>query len=57
MYRAVDRRGRVIDVYVSQRRHIASARTYLRRDHYELAVDTAPLFRLATAFDELMLAV
>ena len=25
----------------------------LRRGHYELAVDAAPLFRLATAFDEL----
>ena len=24
----------------------------LRRGHYELAVDAAPLFRLATAFDE-----
>ena len=25
----------------------------LRRGHYELAVDAEPLFRLATAFDEL----
>lgn len=36
-YRAVDQDGQVIDVYVSQRRDIASA----------------PLFRLATASDEL----
>jgi transposase, IS6 family len=28
-----------------------------RRGHYELAVDTAPLFRLATAFDELIPAI
>jgi transposase-like protein len=29
----------------------------LRRDHYELAVDAAPLSRLATAFDELRPAI
>ncbi len=29
----------------------------LRRGHYELAVDAAPLFRLATAFGELRLAI
>ncbi|MDO8306943.1 MAG: IS6 family transposase [Actinomycetota bacterium] len=29
----------------------------LRRGHYELAVDAAPAFRLATAFDELQLAI
>ncbi len=29
----------------------------LRRGHYELAVETAPLFRLATAFDELRPAI
>jgi len=29
----------------------------LRRGHDELAVDTAPLFRLATAFDELRPAI
>lgn len=28
----------------------------LRRGHYELSVETAPVFRLATAFDELQLA-
>ena len=28
VYRAVDQRGQVIDVYVSQRRDIASARTF-----------------------------
>ncbi len=29
----------------------------LRRGHYELAVDAAPAFRLATAFDELRAAI
>lgn len=29
----------------------------LRRGHYELGVETAPVFRLATAFDELKLAI
>ena len=29
----------------------------LRRGHYELGVETAPVFRLATAFDELQLAI
>ena len=29
----------------------------LRRGHHELAVDTAPLFRLAAAFDELRPAI
>ena len=29
----------------------------LRRGHYELGVETAPVFRLATAFDELRLAI
>jgi hypothetical protein len=29
----------------------------LRRGHYELGVDTAPLFRLTTAFGELMPAI
>jgi hypothetical protein len=29
----------------------------LRRGHYELALDAAPAFRLATAFDELRFAV
>lgn len=137
VYRAVDQRGQVIDVHVSQRRDIASARTFftpalsvhgvptevitdrapalanvvddlvpaalhntgqyennrvecdhgrlkarlramrglktdrtasivirghafvqnLRRGHYERAVDTAPLFRLSTAFGELIPAV
>ena len=137
VYRAVDQHGQVIDVYVSQRRDIASARTFftaaltvhgdptevitdrapalanvieelvpaalhntgqyennrvecdhgrlkarlrpmrglknhrsatvvirghaliqnLRRGHYELAVDSAPLFGLATAFDELRPAI
>ena len=137
VYRAVDQDGQVIDVYVSRRRDIASARTFfsaalavhggpgevvtdrapalanvieelvpaawhntgqyennrvecdhgrlkarlrpmrgvktnrtasvvirghafiqnLRRGHYELAVDSAQLFRLATVFDELRPAV
>ena len=137
MYRAVDQHGQVIDVYVSRRRDIGSARTFfigaltvhgdpgeditdrapalanviedlfpaalhntgpyqnnrvecdhgrlkarlrpmrglktqrsasvvirghsfvqnLRRGHYELAVDAAPLLRLATAFDELRPAI
>ena len=137
LYRAVDQHGQVIDVYVSQRRDIASARTFftaalsvhgvptevitdrapalanvieelvpaalhntgqyennrvecdhgrlkarlrpmrglkthrtasvvirghafiqnLRRGHYELAVDAMPLLKLATAFDELRLAI
>jgi len=29
----------------------------LRRDHYELAIDTAPMLRLAAAFDELTPAI
>ena len=29
----------------------------LRRGHYELGVDTVPALRLATAFDELRLAI
>jgi len=29
----------------------------LRRGHYELGVETVPVFRLATAFDELQLAI
>jgi len=29
----------------------------LRRDHYELAIDTAPILRLAAAFDELRPAI
>ena len=29
----------------------------LRRGHYELGVETAPVFRLATACDELQLAI
>jgi hypothetical protein len=29
----------------------------VRRGHYELAVDTAPAFRLATAFEELIPAI
>ncbi len=29
----------------------------LRRGHYELGLEVAPLFRLATAFDELLLAI
>lgn len=29
----------------------------LRRGHYELGVDTIPALRLATAFDELRLAI
>ena len=137
VYRAVDQHGQVIDVYVSQRRDIASARRFfttsltehgepaevitdrapalanvidelipaafhntgqyennrvecdhgrlkarlrpmrglttdrtasvvirghafvqnLRRGHYELGVDAAPTFRLATAFEELRLAI
>ena len=137
VYRAVDQHGQVIDVYVSGRRDIGSARTFftvaltvhgdpgdvitdrapalanaieglipaawhntgkyennrvecdhgrlkarlrpmrgvktnrtasvvirghafiqnLRRGHYELAVDAGPLFRLATAFDELRPAI
>lgn len=137
MYRAVDQRGQVIDVFVSKRRDIASARQFfttalaahpapaevitdrapslanviqelipaafhntgqyennrcecdhgrlkarlrpmrglktdrtasvvirghafiqnLRRGHYELGVETAPVFRLATAFGEVQLAI
>jgi transposase-like protein len=137
VYRAVDQRGQVIDVFVSKRRDIASARRFfttglaahrapaevttdraatlanvivdlippafhntgqyennrceadhgrlkarlrpmrglktdrtasvvirghafvqnLRRGHYELGVEVAPVFRLATAFDELQLAI
>jgi IS6 family transposase len=137
VYRAVDQHGQVIDVYVSQRRDIVSARTFftaalavhgdpgeaitdrapalanviedlipaafhntgqyennrvesdhgrlkarlrpmrglmthrtasvvlrghafiqnLRRGHYELAVDATPVFRLATAFNELRPAI
>lgn len=29
----------------------------LRRGHYELGVEAPPMFRLATAFDELQLAI
>jgi transposase-like protein len=29
----------------------------LRRGHYELGVETVPVYRLATAFDELRLAI
>jgi transposase-like protein len=29
----------------------------LRRGHYELGVETAPMLRLATAFDELQLTI
>lgn len=29
----------------------------LKRGYYELGVETAPVFRLATAFDELRLAI
>ena len=29
----------------------------LRRGHFELGVETAPVYRLATAFDELQLAI
>ena len=29
----------------------------LRRGHYELGIDAAPVFRLATAFDELQPAI
>ena len=29
----------------------------LRRGHYELGVETVPVYRLATAFDELQLAI
>jgi hypothetical protein len=29
----------------------------LRRGHYELGVEVAPVFRLTTAFDELQLAI
>jgi hypothetical protein len=29
----------------------------LRRGHYELAVEVAPVFRLPTAFDEFQLAI
>jgi hypothetical protein len=29
----------------------------LRRGHYELGVEVAPAFRLATAFDELRIAI
>ena len=29
----------------------------LRRDHYELAIDTAPMLRLAAAFNELTPAI
>jgi transposase-like protein len=137
VYRAVDQHGQVIDVFVSQRRDIASARKFfttsllahrapaeiitdrapalanvieelipgafhntgqyennrcecdhgrlkarlrpmrglktdrtasvvirghafiqnLRRGHYELGVETVPVYRLATAFDELQLAI
>ena len=137
VYRAVDQRGHVIDVFVSNRRNIASARRFftptlsahpapteaitdrapalanvieelipaalhntgqyennvcevdhgrlksrlrvmrglkthctrsivirghafiqnLRRGHFELGVETAPMYRLATAFDQLQLAI
>jgi len=48
VYRAVDQRGQVIDVYVSQRRDIASARTLftaalsVHGDPAELITDRAP---------------
>jgi hypothetical protein len=29
----------------------------LRRGHYELGIEVLPVFRLATAFDELQLAI
>lgn len=48
LYRAVDQRGQVIDVYVSQRRDVAAARTFLaaaqtvHADPAEVVSDRAP---------------
>ena len=58
VYRAVDQRGRVIDVYVSQRRDIASARTFftaaltVHGDPAEVITDRAPA--LANVIKELI---
>ena len=48
VYRAVDQRGQVIDVYVSQRRDIAAARRFftaalsVHGDPTEVVTDRAP---------------
>jgi transposase-like protein len=91
VYRAVDQHGQVIDVFVSRRRDIASARRFFttalaayrspvevitdrapalanviddlipamfhNTSHYELGVEAASAFQLATAFDKLRLAI
>ena len=51
VYRAVDQHGQVIDVYVSQRRDITSARTFftaalaVHDDPAEVITDRAPAWR------------
>jgi transposase-like protein len=61
VYRAVDQHGQVIDVLVSRRRDIASARRFFtasllaHRAPTEAVTDRAPA--LATAFDALQLAI
>jgi IS6 family transposase len=58
VYRAVDQHGQVIDVYVSQRRDIASARTFftaaltVHGDPTEVITDRAPA--LANVIEELV---
>ena len=58
VYRAVDQHGQVIDVYVSQRRDIASARTFftaalaVHGDPGEVITDRAPA--LANVIEELL---
>jgi IS6 family transposase len=58
VYRAVDQRGQVIDVYVSQRRDIASARTFftaaltVHGDPAEVVTDRAPA--LANVIEDLV---
>lgn len=58
VYRAVDQRGQVIDVYVSQRRDIASARRFfttalaIRGEPTEIITDRAPA--LANVIEELV---
>ena len=58
VYRAVDQHAQVIDVYVSQRRDIASARTFftaalaVHGDPAEVITDRAPA--LASVIEELL---
>jgi hypothetical protein len=58
VYRAVDQRGQVVDVYVSQRRDIASARTFftaalaVHGDPAEVITDRAPA--LANVIEDLV---